>query len=210
MAAKGGISGVGLAVATFGGLLVYAGFTGKNPVEALRDVASGTPEGVAPKNAGLQAAAASYRSGGGAGGASGAGAGNALVDAARTYANDRYSQAKRWQPGYSDCSSFVGKAFKKIGIKPPGGSTTASFLVSKQFTKIPLAQAKAGDLAVTTSHMAIFTGPGTAIGQQNARRNVVEGDIDEVMYPNKAFTVLRYKGSLEGSTKVPEPRSVWT
>jgi cell wall-associated NlpC family hydrolase len=205
MAAKGGISGVGLAIATFGGLLVYAGFKGTNPVEALRDIASGTPSGITPRNAGLQAAAASYRSGGAAGGTSGAGAGNALVDAARTYSGDRYSQARRWQEGYSDCSSFVGKAFKKIGRTPPGASTTASYLTSKQFTKISRAQAQAGDLAVTTSHMAIFTGPDTAIGQQNARRNVVEGPIEDVMFPNKAFTVLRYKGSLSGT--VPPPRS---
>src|SRR5688572_4117385 len=119
MAAKGGISGVGLAIATFGGLLVYAGFKGTNPVEALRDIASGTPSGITPRNDGLQAAASSYRPGGAVSGTSGAGAGNALVDAARTYASDRYSQARRWQEGYSDCSSFVGKALKIIGITPP-------------------------------------------------------------------------------------------
>lgn len=199
MASKGGINGVGLAVATMGGLLVYAGFRGTNPVEALRDVASGTPTGVTARNAGLQAAAASY---GGAGGGTPATGGSAssLVAAARKNAGDLYSQAKRWQPGYSDCSSFVGKALKAIGIKPPGASTTASYLTSNRFMKVSRGDAQAGDLAITTSHMAIFTGPDTAIGQQNRKRNVTEGDIDDVMYPNKSFTVLRYKGDLTGGT----------
>lgn len=209
MAAKGGISGLGMAVATLGGLLVYAGFKGTNPLEALRDVASGTPSGVSPRNAGLQAAAASYRSGGDAGGASGPGAGNALVDAARSYSGDKYSQARRNSPGFSDCSSFVGKALRKIGIDPPKGSTTGSYLASPRFKKVSRAQARAGDLAVTTAHMAIFTGPDTAIGQQNSRRNVVEGTVEDVMYPSRAFTVLRYDGPLPGSASVPPPRSAW-
>ena len=200
MAAKGGINGVGLAIATMGGLLVYAGFRGTNPVEALRDVASGTPTGVTSTNAGLQAAAASYGGAGGGTSAPAEGSASGLVTAARKNSGDLYSQPKRWQPGYSDCSSFVGKAFKAIGIKPPGASTTASYLTSSRFQKIPQASARAGDLAVTTSHMAIFTGPDTAIGQQNRKRNVVEGDIADVMYPNKAFTVLRYKGDLGGGT----------
>lgn len=197
MAAKGGISGVGLAIATVGGLLVYAGFRGTNPVEALRDVASGTPAGVTAKSAGLQASAASYGSGGGGStGSSGGGSTSALVDAARKHADEKYSQGKRWQEGYSDCSSFTGKALRDVGIKPPGASTTISYLTSPQWQKIPRAQARAGDVAVTTAHMAIFTGPDTAIGQQNPKRNVQEGGVEDLMYPSKAFTVLRYKGAV--------------
>jgi len=206
MAAKGGgISGIGLAIATMGGLLVYAGFRGTNPIEALRDVASGTPAGVTAKSAGLQASAASYGSGGGGatdGSTGGAGSTSALVGAARKHADEKYSQAKRWQEGYSDCSSFTGKALRDVGIKPPGASTTISYLTSPQWQKVPRATARAGDLAVTTSHMAIFTGPDTAIGQQNPKRNVVEGGVTDVMYPNSAFTVLRYKGTVAGEPSV--------
>jgi cell wall-associated NlpC family hydrolase len=202
-----GISGVGLGIATLGGILVYAGFKGSNPIEALRDVASGKPTGVTSTSAGLQASAASYRTGT-AGTGSGdtgtaTGAGNALVDAARAHATERYSQAKRWAAGYSDCSSFVGKALRDIGITPPGASTTTSYLLSNRWQKISRAQARAGDLAVNTAHMSIFTGPDTAIGQQNPRRGVVEGDVDDVMYPSKSYTVLRYKGT---ATTTP-PRS---
>jgi len=205
--ASQGINGVGLGIATLGGLLVYAGFKGSNPIEALRDVASGKPTGVTSTSAGLQASAASYQGGassggGGAGGGTGAGS-SSLVDAARAHATERYSQVKRWQSGFSDCSSFVGKALKDIGITPPGASTTTSYLLSNRWQKISRAQARAGDLAVNTAHMSIFTGPDTAIGQQNPRRNVVEGDVDDVMYPSKSYTVLRYKGT---ATTTP-PRS---
>lgn len=196
MASKGGINGVGLAIAMMGGLLAYAGFRGVNPVEALRDVASGHPEGVLPSSAGV---VRRWRPVEGTPTSSGSASG--LVEAARANSGDRYSQARRWQAGYSDCSSFVGKAFKAVGITPPGASTTASYLTSPRFTKISRAQAQAGDLAVTTSHMAIFTGPDTGIGQQNAKRNVVEGAIEDVMYPNKAFTVLRYNGDTSTTTE---------
>lgn len=187
MAVKGGINGIGLAIAMMGGLLAYAGFRGVNPVEALRDVASGHPEGILPTSAGLGVTRRWRRIG--------EGTTDGLVEAARANAGDKYSQAKRWQTGFSDCSSFVGKALKAAGITPPGASTTASYLTSPRFTKISRGDAQAGDLAVTTSHMAILTGPETGIGQQNSKRNVVEGPIEDVMYPNKAFTVLRYTGA---------------
>ena len=195
MAVKGGINGVGLAIAMAGGLLAYAGFRGVNPVEALRDVASGHPEGILSSSSGV---IKRWRRVDGT--PVGTGSASGLVEAARANADDRYSQARRWQAGYSDCSSFVGKALKAVGITPPGASTTASYLTSPRFTKISRDQAQAGDIAITTSHMAIFTGPDSGIGQQNAKRNVVEGDINDVMYPNKAFTVLRYNGATAGGT----------
>jgi cell wall-associated NlpC family hydrolase len=194
MAPRAGISGFGLAVAGMGGVLVYAGLRGVSPLQALRDITSGKPPGI-----GVQKRFRPKITGSSSGAGSGV---SALVDAARANSGDSYSQARRWQPGYSDCSSYVGKAFKAAGITPPGASTTASYLTSPRFTKISRSQAQAGDLAVTTSHMAIFTGPDTGIGQQNAKRNVVEGAIDDVMYPNKAFTVLRYTGTTERSAQV--------
>ena len=53
MATKG-ISGVGLAMATGGALIAYAGFRGVNPLQALKDVASGNPPAVESKSAGLK------------------------------------------------------------------------------------------------------------------------------------------------------------
>ena len=120
---------------------------------------------------------------------------SSLPRAALAFKDDQYSQAKRWQAGYSDCSSFVGKALKKIGITPPGGSTTWSYLSSPQWKKIARSKARAGDLAVNATHMAIFIDNTTGIGQQNARRNVQSGPIGELMSGTGGYTCLRYVGS---------------
>lgn len=197
-----GISGVGLAMATGGALLAYAGFTGKNPMQALKDVASGKPGAVESKSANLSRSVSTATGAltegelaeGGLSPAELAGS-SEVVRAAYAFVDDKYSQAKRWQAGYSDCSSFVGKAYNKIGIAPPGPSTTWSYLGSPRWKKIPRSEAKAGDLAVTQAHMAIFTSNSMGIGQQNPRRNVATGKMSDVMYPEgNSFTTLRYVG----------------
>lgn len=198
-----GISGVGLAMATGGALLAYAGFTGKNPMQALKDVASGKPGPVESKSANLtrsvSTATGALTEGelaeGGVSDAEAAGSSD-LVRAAYTFIDDQYSQAKRGQEGYSDCSSFVSKAYNKIGIAAPWPSTTWGYLGSPRWKAIPRSQAKAGDLAVTQAHMAVFTSNSLGIGQQNPKRNVATGKIEDLMYPEgKSFTTLRYVGS---------------
>jgi cell wall-associated NlpC family hydrolase len=102
----------------------------------------------------------------------------AVVAAAHSYSGDKYSQLRRTQPGYSDCSSFVAKALKKAGIKPPGPwPTTYGFLASKDWLTIPASQVQAGDIAVTAGHMVLMTGPGQGIGQQRPGVNVRTGSI---------------------------------
>lgn len=195
MAAQG-ISGVGLAAATGGALLAYAGFLGVNPLQALKNVASGRPPAVESRTAGLTVAKTGARAGeeDSSRGQS-RGMSNALVRAAVSFEGDKYSQARRWQTGFSDCSSFVGKALKKIGVKPPGASTTTSYLLSREWKKIPRSQATTGDIAVSPSHMAIFRSADTGIGQQNPRRNVQTGPIDDLMAGTGSYTVLRYAGA---------------
>lgn len=200
--AETGISGMGLAVATGGALLVYAGFKGVNPLAALRDVASGSPTGVASTSADLSSLTGSggaisgdYPTAPDKGATSSPYGAQAFVSAAKKHAGEQYSQAKRWQPGFSDCSSFVGKALKDVGIKPPGGSITTDYLLSKEWRKIPPFQARAGDLAVNQAHMAIFLDSRSGIGQQNRRVNVRTGDMQTVLFGRgQTFTVLRYAG----------------
>lgn len=191
-----GISGVGLAVVTGGALLAYAGFRGVNPVQALRDVASGSPAAILSKTANLSSIFSTTqnftdRSGSGLATSSTSG----LVQAAYSFRGDLYSQAKRWQAGYSDCSSFVGKSLRKIGVPYPGGSVTTSYLASPQWKKVSRADARAGDVACNTSHMVIFMSNSQGIGQQNTRRNVQMDSIDNLMSGTGSYTCLRYVGS---------------
>lgn len=196
------VSGIGVALATAGGVLVYAALKGENPLDALREIASGHPSGVV---ANAPAAAASLGGIAGALGATVTGFGTALVAAAMTHANERYSQARRWQDGYSDCSSFVGKSLKDIGIAPPGASVTGDYLAWGALVKVGADHAVAGDLLVNGAHMAIVTGPGTAIGQENPSRNVAQGTFSQIMAGTGAYLVLRYAAAAAQANPSPAP-----
>lgn len=117
----------------------------------------------------------------------------ALVSAVQAYTADKYSQARRWENGYSDCSSFVGKGMKDLGLNP-GASTTLTYLASTAWTTIPKSSMGPGDIAVNSSHMVVITGNGTAIGQENPTRNVQAGNLDDLMAGTGAYLMRRYKG----------------
>lgn len=197
----GGISGIAVAVATCGALLVYAGYRDVNPIQALRDVASGKPPKVKSKDAGLKTSGASqaaYLPGGG---------NSAVVAAAMKYRGDQYSQTRRHTRGYSDCSSFVSKAYEAAGIDPPSPDTTAGYYLSDRWKKIPLSQAKAGDIVVSATaatigaHMVLVTGPGMAIGQQNPGDDVETGRISDLMAGTSYdYIAKRYVGGGGGWT----------
>lgn len=186
------VSGTGVALATAGGVLLYAGLSGQSPLTALRSIASGKPAPLS-RTAAVDVALSTAGAGAATAGAGAAGASqSALVAAAMNYAGDLYSQAKRWQPGYSDCSSFVGKAFLALGITPPGASVTGSYLAWAACVKIPAAQVAAGDLICNANHIVIATGNLTAIGQENPTINVQQGTIADLMFGTGAWVALRY------------------
>lgn len=181
-----------------GGVLIYAGFTTQNPLMALKEVASGKPSPVRDQS-GVDPASFRTSNGVSTGIApadyadSVAGGGlPSLPRAVERYSGDRYSQVRRWANGYSDCSSFVGKGLKAIGVKPPGGSTTTAYLASKEWKRIPASDVQAGDLACSFNHVIVCYGNGYGIGQQSTRRNVQKGKVDDLMYGNKPFVYLRY------------------
>lgn len=186
-----GISGVGVGVATIGGLLAYAGFRGVNPIEALREIASGNPPAAQNTGADLN----SYIVGEvpTTSGTQVIGTGSALVLALGKFAGDKYSQARRWQDGYSDCSSFIGKGWKAIGVTPPGGSTTWEYLAWSKLSKISRADVGAGDLICNTSHIVCAIDNHNAIGQENPTVNVKVDTIENLMTGTGSFTCLRYK-----------------
>lgn len=202
MAQGGGVPGIAVGMAGVAALLVYAGFRGTNPLDALREVATGRPKGLADQ---AMAREALYEGVGGSGGAGGGGVAQAslsgvsgphpeFVRAASAYQYDAYSQARRWQPGYSDCSSFVGKALKDCGITPPGASTTSSYLAWRKAKPIPKSAIGAGDFLVSSGHMALAINATTAIGQQRQGVNVKVGPISQIMW-GQSWVALRYTGA---------------
>lgn len=185
-----GISGVGVGIASGGALLIYAGLKGVNPLVALRDIASGSPSAIL--NSGGHRATIN---GGGSpplvGGAVGF---PPLLAALQAFKGDKYSQAKRWEPGFSDCSSYIGKGFKSIGVTPPGSSTTLEYLAWDKLRKIDELLCGPGDLLISTSHMAVVVNTTTAMGQQNPSRNVATGTYRDIMYPG-SYGFYRYTGT---------------
>lgn len=212
MASGKGISGVAVAIAAAGALVAYAGFRGVSPLDALRDLGHGRVPKVPHRSANLDPGLSAGRAAADLIGTSG------IVRAALQYKGDQYSQARRWQDGYSDCSSFVGKALKAVGIDPPPGSTTAGYYLSDRWMTIPLDQARAGDIVVSATaatigaHMVLVTGPGQAIGQQNSRDDVETGSIKNLMAGTRyKYIARRYiggglggeaRGSVGGSVAV--------
>jgi hypothetical protein len=189
MATSGAVSGVSVAVATVGSLLVYAGIRGVSPVQALRDISSGKPPAISKE--GTSQGDSAILGEVNTNVAIGAEA-SVLVSALQNFASDKYSQASRWAPGYSDCSSFIGKGLTALGIKYPGNSTTGSYLTWSALTTIPKSQIEAGDLLCSPAHIACATGPTTAIGQQNPSRNVQTGTISNIMW-GQNWVARRFK-----------------
>jgi cell wall-associated NlpC family hydrolase len=205
--ASGGINGLAVGTATIGGLIVYAGFRGISPLQALRDISSGAPPPVEANPTTIPTPTTPAGAGTGQGNVSSFAGGaqrQAVVAAARSFAGDKYSQAKRRQPGFSDCSSFVGKALRKAGIKPPGSDwpVVSNFWVSGQWKTIPASQVQAGDIALNRHHMVIMTSKTQGIGQQRPGRNVQTGNMGWLFgsagHSYKTWTGYAKTGSTSG------------
>lgn len=195
----GGISGLAVFVSTAGAVFAYAGFRGVSPLQALREIAGGKPAPVVGKPAQIVA------SGGGGGTASGLGDSrrSTVVAAAQKYAGDHYSQAKRTQAGYSDCSSFVDKALRDAGIKPPSTqwANTALYRLSPEWRTIPANEAQPGDIAISAAHMVLITAAGgtSGIGQQNTRDNVKTGSM-ATLFGSQSYVFKTWTGYAAGGT----------
>lgn len=186
-----GISGVAVGIATVGAVLVYAGFRGVSPLQALRDVAGGKPPPVKgkpttpiitspPSSSGLTDPRRA-----------------AVVAASQKYLKDQYSQLQRRRAGFSDCSSFVDKCLKDAGIQPPGDpwANTANYRTSGDWPTIDAAQVDVGDIAISISHMVLITAKGgtSGIGQQRPTVNVKTGDM-RTLFGSQAYVFKTYKG----------------
>lgn len=199
------ISSLHLAVAAGGGVLLYAALRGVSPLQALRDVTSGHPPAVSTQGKTIASngqADADYVPGG-LGTTPWKGVYRksvtpaalqrpaTLIAALNGHASETYSQAQRWAKGHSDCASFVGKGLLDIGIDPPGGSVTSDYLSSADWVKV--STPRAGDIAVNSQHMAVFTDGSHGIGQQNERRNVQRDVMDNLMANTGSWEIRRYR-----------------
>lgn len=204
MAKSGGISGVAVVLATAGGVLLYAGFQGVDPLQALKDITSGKTKALKPTQVSFANDPTSIGMGGGGvmavglGGGGGSEVGARIAAATQRHKHEKYSQARRWQSGYSDCSSFVGKCLKDVGITPPGASLTYSYMTWSKLRTVSRAQIQAGDILCSGGHVAIALSPTTAIGQQNGRQNVKTDSITNIMWGQAGWVPRRYVGTASG------------
>lgn len=192
------ISGVGVAALSAGALLIYAGLQDINPLEALKQIASGKPVPVSKESKSSLGTAAGSTAADLAGRAWANGQLSGLAAIASSkYGADLYSQSKRSQQGYSDCSSFTSKAMRSY---VPGFPmlNTGGFLFSTDWISVSEKNARPGDIALNGAHMAIVGGRNTkgeliGIGQQNPKRNVHTDTIKNLMANTGPYTLYRYK-----------------
>lgn len=195
-----GISGLSVAVITAGAIFAYSGFRGSSPRDVLRSLSSGSAPSVSRT--------ASYDTSNSSNGVSGitnasytasSSTGVKLLTALGKYQTDQYSQAKRAQPGFSDCSSWIGKGLRDIGVKVPGGlPITTFYMVWTGLVTIPKNQIQAGDILVSPTHMAIATSSTSAVGQQNSTDNVKADSISNIMY-GTTWIARRFKTTAGGT-----------
>jgi cell wall-associated NlpC family hydrolase len=145
-------------VASVGGLLVYAGFRGVSPLQALRDLSSGSPTPVKgnpttpPDTSGVGTAGE---------GKSGFANGSGLLAEMQKLGNGKkYSQLRRTGPDSYDCSGLVWRAGQNLGLWPKGTTAfnTASFIVhTSEFGLKKVSTPEPGDIVWWVGHMGVAT-----------------------------------------------------
>lgn len=119
------------------------------------------------------------------------GIGQDVANLARTKVGCQYSQEKRYEEGYYDCSSLVLRCYREFGLELPlTASTQGKFIVDNGLT-VEAGMLMPGDLIfysyenngqfMNISHVAIYIGNGRMVHAANTARGVVE---DPVVYSN--------------------------
>lgn len=109
--------------------------------------------------------------------------GQVVADLAMTKIGCRYSQDKRYQEGYYDCSSLVQRLYKEAGITLSATAAAQGEYCYKNAMIINKKDLKSGDLIFYSyekngefrniSHVAIYVGDGKMVHAANPSRGVV-------------------------------------
>jgi cell wall-associated NlpC family hydrolase len=181
--ARGGMSGVGLALATAGGIVLYAGYKGVPPREVLRSLARGaspaTLQSVTPSLADTPSPVGKAGAAGAGAQAGGGGQAAALVQAARSQIGKPY----RWAtagPDTFDCSGLVIYCLKQAGVQKVPRFTTVTFgsWASKAGAmRVKRDEVMFGDIVIRTGHMGIAVSNSRMIHAPHAGSQVQESPI---------------------------------
>lgn len=109
--------------------------------------------------------------------------GQTVAELAMTKIGCRYSQDKRYEEGWYDCSSLVQRLYKEVGINLPATAATQGEYCYKNAMLINKKDLKPGDLIFYSyeengefrniSHVAIYVGDGKMVHAANPSRGVV-------------------------------------
>lgn len=113
--------------------------------------------------------------------------GQAVADLARTKLGCHYSQERRMEEGYYDCSSLVYRLYKEIGIELPTIASDQGKYCYENAMLVNKEELRPGDLIFYSyevnnqfrniSHVAIYVGDGKMIHAANTERGVVEDNL---------------------------------
>jgi cell wall-associated NlpC family hydrolase len=224
--AGAGISGAGLALATAGGVVLWAGLSGATPLTILKstakgkmpppvslgspmrlfekvlaDTASTLTFGLASNQtpAGVPSGSVPVSLSGSA-----TAAGSAIAAAAVKYTGTPY----RWggaDPSGWDCSGFVTYVLHHdLGYQLPSNTHTVTmqFYTWSGAITIPTSQAQAGDLVCWPTHVAIAIGPTTCVGAETYGVGTVTGEFTSMGPGGETFVIRRVKSQATVSAPV--------
>ena len=103
---------------------------------------------------------------------------NSFIESAKAMKGWNYSQSKRHNDGYVDCSSLVGRAMKAAGITDNQQVTTASMVGDNRFAKISKSEAQPGDIMWQKGHVAIYLGNNKVLEASGSKKKVVEQNLN--------------------------------
>lgn len=209
------IKGTDVAIASVGGLFVYAGIRGYSPLKSVQNVIQGQPAGAGQAGSLI----------GGAGGSNTSNVTNSqIANAALKYVGTPYTWAGKpgTQPmvkgiGPHDCSSLCNwilghdLGFTLPGETQPGfdglshGPDTIAYLGWNGAETIGHSpgMAEAGDLCVWQTHMGVATGNGQMVSARSPATGTGIGPID---LPGEVLFVRRLLQQFGGGN-LPGPRS---
>ena len=209
--ASGGVSGTGLALATAGGVILWAGLAGVTPLQIIKTVSSGknppAPDvGSLISDLGKELfgsiGSAIFGASQPTTSSSNNNTVNASADTGSAVANDALKYVGtpyKWggaDPSGWDCSGFVTYVLHHdLGYDLPDNThtVTGQFLVWSGASTIPTSQAQAGDLVCWPTHIAIAISSTDCVGAENPSLGTITGKFTNMGPGGEGFVIRRLK-----------------